>query len=234
MDWAAAAAPWLLLRSPSRRTWWWWRRVETLNVTRWRRSFAICRLLFLVDKKKQKKNHLKLSLFCLISLQLHEELARSFAWRRTEPKQKIILVALCNRDNGTDNVSPFLPRQIFKYEVQFSVWLYNFHTVAHQLTLQAIHGSLPELLLFNSLRKRTHSDDTQSRESTACLAYLLFVQLIAMDSFPAVFRWDEISNNWISLPAAQTASPCLHLLQSCVCASVQRGAHQSATEQVWP
>lgn len=133
----------------------------------------------------------------LISLQLHEELARSFAWRWTEPKQKIILVALCSRDNGRDIFFFLLSSQAnLQIWGAISVCLYNFHTVAHQLTLHALHESLPELLFFNSLRKRTKSDDTQSRESTACLAYLLFVQLITIDSFPAVFRWDEISNIW--------------------------------------
>lgn len=69
-----------------------------------------------------------------------------------------------------------------------SIRPFNFPTLAHQLTLHALHESLPELLLFSSLRRRTESDSTQSKESTACLAYLLFVQLISVDSFPAVFR----------------------------------------------
>lgn len=75
-----------------------------------------------------------------------------------------------------------------------SIRLYNFNAVAHQLTLHAIHKSLSELLFFDSLRKRTKSDNAQSKESTACLAYLLFVQLITIDRFPTVFRWDSISN----------------------------------------
>lgn len=77
-----------------------------------------------------------------------------------------------------------------------SIWLCNDNAVAHQLTLQAIHESLSELLFFDSLRKRTKSDNIQSKESTACLAYLLFVQRITIDRFPAVFRWDSISNIW--------------------------------------
>lgn len=96
-----------------------------------------------------------------------------------------------------------------------SVWLYNFHTVAQQLTLHAIHESLPGLLFFSSLRKRTKSDDAQSRESMACLAYLLFVQLITIDSFPAVFRLDEISNVWSA--SLQTKQ---HLLVSICCSPV--------------
>uniref|UniRef100_A0A671V6A8 Glomulin, FKBP associated protein b n=1 Tax=Sparus aurata TaxID=8175 RepID=A0A671V6A8_SPAAU len=36
--------------------------------------------------------------------------------------------------------------------------------------------------------KGKETDNSQSRESRACLAYLLFVQLITLDSFPAVFR----------------------------------------------
>uniref|UniRef100_A0A3Q3LPV6 Glomulin, FKBP associated protein b n=1 Tax=Mastacembelus armatus TaxID=205130 RepID=A0A3Q3LPV6_9TELE len=53
--------------------------------------------------------------------------------------------------------------------------------------LHAIQESLSEILLFNSLRKRTQMDNTESKESRACLAYILFVQLITIDSFPAVF-----------------------------------------------
>lgn len=58
----------------------------------------------------------------------------------------------------------------------------------HQVTLPAIQVSVSELLFFNSLKKSTQTDNSQSRESRACLAYLLFVQLITLDSFPAVFR----------------------------------------------
>ncbi|XP_056894416.1 glomulin, FKBP associated protein b isoform X1 [Takifugu flavidus] len=54
-------------------------------------------------------------------------------------------------------------------------------------TLHAIHESLSELLFFASLRKRTKTDNIQSKESTACVAYLLFVQRITIDRFPAVF-----------------------------------------------
>ncbi|KAG8003266.1 Glomulin [Nibea albiflora] len=55
------------------------------------------------------------------------------------------------------------------------------------VTLPAIQESLSELLFFDSLKKSTQTDSSQSRESRACLAYLLFVQLITIDSFPAVF-----------------------------------------------
>lgn len=57
-----------------------------------------------------------------------------------------------------------------------------------QVTLAAIQESLPGLLFFTSVKRSTPTDDCQSRESRACLAYLLFVQLIAIESFPAVFR----------------------------------------------
>uniref|UniRef100_A0A3B3U5K1 Glomulin, FKBP associated protein b n=1 Tax=Poecilia latipinna TaxID=48699 RepID=A0A3B3U5K1_9TELE len=56
-----------------------------------------------------------------------------------------------------------------------------------KVILPAIKESLPGLLFFSSLRKFTTMDTDLSKESTACLAYLLFVQLIAMDTFPAVF-----------------------------------------------
>ncbi|XP_044056820.1 glomulin-like [Siniperca chuatsi] len=65
-----------------------------------------------------------------------------------------------------------------------SLWLFATEIM---VTLPAIQESLPELLFFNSLKKSTQMDISQSKESRACLAYLLFVQLITMDSFPAVF-----------------------------------------------
>ncbi|XP_039984748.1 glomulin-like [Xiphias gladius] len=55
------------------------------------------------------------------------------------------------------------------------------------VTLPAIQQSLSELLFFSSLKKSTLMDSRQSKESRACLAYLLFVQLITIDSFPTVF-----------------------------------------------
>eukprot|EP00064_Thunnus_orientalis_P001076 superscaffoldBa00000066_g1077 len=65
-----------------------------------------------------------------------------------------------------------------------SLWLFATEIM---VTLPAIQESLPELLFFSSLKKKTSQDISQSMESRACLAYLLFVQLIAIDRFPAVF-----------------------------------------------
>uniref|UniRef100_A0A3B3U636 Glomulin, FKBP associated protein b n=1 Tax=Poecilia latipinna TaxID=48699 RepID=A0A3B3U636_9TELE len=65
-----------------------------------------------------------------------------------------------------------------------TLWLF---AVEIMVILPAIKESLPGLLFFSSLRKFTTMDTDLSKESTACLAYLLFVQLIAMDTFPAVF-----------------------------------------------
>ncbi|KAM9357998.1 glomulin-like [Symphorus nematophorus] len=65
-----------------------------------------------------------------------------------------------------------------------SLWLFATQIM---VTLPAIQESLSELLFFNSLKKSTQTDISQSKESRACLAYLLFVQLITIDSFPAVF-----------------------------------------------
>ncbi|XP_043984507.1 glomulin-like [Gambusia affinis] len=56
------------------------------------------------------------------------------------------------------------------------------------IILAAIKESLPGLLFFSSLRKFTRMDTNLLQESAACLAYLLFVQLIAIDTFPAVFN----------------------------------------------
>nr|XP_046248348.1 glomulin-like isoform X1 [Scatophagus argus] len=65
-----------------------------------------------------------------------------------------------------------------------SLWFFARETV---VTLSAIQVSLSELLFFNPLKKSTQTDNSQSTESRACLAYLLFVQLITIDSFPVVF-----------------------------------------------
>lgn len=65
------------------------------------------------------------------------------------------------------------------------------HMCALQVTLSAIKEPLPGLLFFSSLRKNILMDNNQFKEARACLAYLLFVQLITIDNFPAVFRWRE-------------------------------------------
>ncbi|XP_049910868.1 glomulin-like [Epinephelus moara] len=65
-----------------------------------------------------------------------------------------------------------------------SLWLFATEIM---VTLPAIQESLSELLFFSPLKKSPQTDDSQSKESRACLAYLLFVQLITIDSFPAVF-----------------------------------------------
>ncbi|GAA6102554.1 glomulin, FKBP associated protein b [Tachysurus ichikawai] len=68
--------------------------------------------------------------------------------------------------------------------------LWNFATEIMS-TLSAIQEPLPNLLLYYPLRgkedKRVVQDDSHLPESRACLAYLLFVQLIAIELFPAVF-----------------------------------------------
>ncbi|XP_073332813.1 glomulin-like [Pagrus major] len=66
-----------------------------------------------------------------------------------------------------------------------SLWLFATEIM---VTLPAIQVSVSELLFFSSLKKSTQTDNSQSKEARACLAYLLFVQLITLDSFPAVFR----------------------------------------------
>uniref|UniRef100_A0A3Q0SE59 Glomulin, FKBP associated protein b n=1 Tax=Amphilophus citrinellus TaxID=61819 RepID=A0A3Q0SE59_AMPCI len=64
------------------------------------------------------------------------------------------------------------------------LWLF---AVEIMVTLPAIREPLSGLLFFSSLRKNTPMDSSQFKEARACLAYLLFVQLITIDSFPAVF-----------------------------------------------
>ncbi|XP_071343353.1 glomulin-like [Trachinotus anak] len=78
---------------------------------------------------------------------------------------------------------PLLEAQLNR-ERKSSLWLFATEIM---VTLPAIQVSLSELLFFNSLKKNTVMDNSQSKESRACLAYLLFVQLISIDSFPAVF-----------------------------------------------
>ncbi|KAF3835700.1 hypothetical protein F7725_028258, partial [Dissostichus mawsoni] len=65
-----------------------------------------------------------------------------------------------------------------------SLWLFATEIM---VTLPAIQESLSELLFFSPLKKSPQTDSSESKESRACLAYLLFVQLITIDSFPAVF-----------------------------------------------
>ncbi|XP_053492222.1 glomulin, FKBP associated protein b [Ictalurus furcatus] len=68
--------------------------------------------------------------------------------------------------------------------------LWNFATEI-MTTLSAIQEPLPKLLLYYPLRgkadERVVQDDSHLPESRACLAYLLFVQFIAIELFPAVF-----------------------------------------------
>ncbi|XP_072539097.1 glomulin, FKBP associated protein b [Salminus brasiliensis] len=68
--------------------------------------------------------------------------------------------------------------------------LWNFATEIMAIVL-AIQP-LPKLLFYYPLRRKEDTstakqDDNHTAESRACLAYLLFVQLIAMEVFPAVF-----------------------------------------------
>ncbi|XP_028258875.1 glomulin-like [Parambassis ranga] len=78
---------------------------------------------------------------------------------------------------------PLLEAELHK-DRQSPLWLF---AVEIMVTLPAIKESLSGLLFFSSLRRSTVMNNSQSKESRACLAYLLFVQLITIDSFPAVF-----------------------------------------------
>ncbi|XP_056132778.1 glomulin-like [Lampris incognitus] len=55
------------------------------------------------------------------------------------------------------------------------------------VTLSAIQEPHSNLLFYTPLKRGILLDQTQFKESKACLAYLLFVQLITKDSFPVVF-----------------------------------------------
>lgn len=175
------------------------------------------------------------------------ELERAFARGWTGPRQTIVTVALCNRDNGKSKFL-FLFWESIRTVDDVSMWFYDLNNDAvHQVTLPAIQESLSELLFFNSVRKGTETDNSQFKESRACLAYLLFVQLITIDSFPAVFRWDENPKIWSRWWCTFTTRrgddayfftiTCdkqftlyrLLLFQSRVHSSVQHGTRQSTT-----
>ncbi|XP_066522658.1 glomulin, FKBP associated protein b [Hoplias malabaricus] len=69
--------------------------------------------------------------------------------------------------------------------------LWNFATEIIAI-LSAIQEPLPKLLFYHPLRGKedmgvVKRDDSHPTESRACLAYLLFVHLIAMEVFPTVF-----------------------------------------------
>ncbi|KAM9849297.1 glomulin, FKBP associated protein b [Aulostomus maculatus] len=66
-------------------------------------------------------------------------------------------------------------------ERESSLWLFAKDIM---VTIPAIQESLSEILFFSSPKKMNSSE---SKESRACVAYLLFVQQVAIESFPAVF-----------------------------------------------
>ncbi|KAM7012997.1 glomulin, FKBP associated protein b isoform 2-T2 [Tautogolabrus adspersus] len=94
--------------------------------------------------------------------ELRTELLKFCMWSLREP----LLEAELNRDRKS------------------ALWLFATEIM---VILPAIQESLSELLFFNSVKKSPQTESSQSTESRACLAYLLFVQLISIDSFPAVF-----------------------------------------------
>ncbi|CAI5639020.1 unnamed protein product [Oreochromis niloticus] len=92
---------------------------------------------------------------------------------------KIELLKFCMRSLR----EPLLEAEL-KHDRKSSLWLF---AVEIMVTLSAIKEPLPGLLFFSSLRKNILMDNNQFKEARACLAYLLFVQLITIDNFPAVF-----------------------------------------------
>ncbi|XP_005919871.1 glomulin isoform X3 [Haplochromis burtoni] len=92
---------------------------------------------------------------------------------------KIELLKFCMRSLR----EPLLEAEL-KHDRRSPLWLF---AVEIMVTLSAIKEPLPELLFFSSLRENILMDNNQFKEARACLAYLLFVQLITIDNFPAVF-----------------------------------------------
>ncbi|XP_062308524.1 glomulin-like [Osmerus eperlanus] len=80
---------------------------------------------------------------------------------------------------------PLLQAQLDQATTERSpMWVYARDTL---VTLMAVQESLPDLLFYGSLRKNLAADDTREVQARACLAYLIFVQFISIESFPAVF-----------------------------------------------
>ncbi|XP_034559485.1 glomulin-like [Notolabrus celidotus] len=94
--------------------------------------------------------------------EMKTELLKFCMWSLREP----LLAAELNRNRRT------------------SLWVFATEIM---VILTAVQQSLSEFLFFNSGKKCNLTDSSQSKESRACLAYLLFVQLISIDTFPAVF-----------------------------------------------
>ncbi|KAL4000008.1 prostaglandin E receptor 1 [Sarotherodon galilaeus] len=92
---------------------------------------------------------------------------------------KIELLKFCMRSLR----EPLLEAEL-KHDRKSPLWLF---AVEIMVTLSALKEPLPGLLFFSSLRKNILMDNNQFKEARACLAYLLFVQLITIDNFPAVF-----------------------------------------------
>ncbi|XP_054646173.1 glomulin-like isoform X2 [Dunckerocampus dactyliophorus] len=64
------------------------------------------------------------------------------------------------------------------------LWLFASHIM---LALVAIQQSITELLFFSTVNKNVQMDKSQLAESKGCLAYLLFVRLLAIECIPTVF-----------------------------------------------
>ncbi|XP_061744034.1 glomulin-like isoform X1 [Nerophis ophidion] len=63
------------------------------------------------------------------------------------------------------------------------LWLFASHIM---VTLEAINQSITELLFFSTKQRNIQMDKSQLAESKGCLAYLLFVRLLAMECIPTV------------------------------------------------
>ncbi|XP_035509612.1 glomulin-like [Morone saxatilis] len=101
----------------------------------------------------------------------------NYMTRSEDEELRTVLLKFCMRSLR----NPLLEAELNR-DRRSSLWLFATEIM---VTLPTIQESLSELLFFNSLKKQ--ADNSQSKESRACLAYLLFVQLITIDSFPAVF-----------------------------------------------
>ncbi|KAM6963094.1 glomulin-like [Aplochiton taeniatus] len=78
---------------------------------------------------------------------------------------------------------PLLQAQLDRTS-QSPIWSFATQIMA---TLTAIQESIPDLLFYGPARAGLLGDKTKTQEAYACLAYLLHVQLIAIDHLPAVF-----------------------------------------------
>ncbi|XP_061833420.1 glomulin-like isoform X3 [Nerophis lumbriciformis] len=78
---------------------------------------------------------------------------------------------------------PLLEAELTPQRDSSPLWLFASHIM---VTLDAINQSITELLFFSTKQRNIQMDKSQLAESKGCLAYLLFVRLLALECIPTV------------------------------------------------